>query len=296
MRSAGRMDNGQRVAAAIVGIFIFGILTDILVDESGGMELKLTHMLAVVGNNPDVPLRFREPLAPEFCKRDPSRDAATQPDRDAHAVYEWQPLRHSIEDELDISCRRLKESAQSIGELGTQVEERTAWALGLGLELAERDREVVRLQREAEELRLAYCRLAEAAQEINRMFGERTAWALQLQQEVEHRTAQVVGLQQQVEESNRELERRTAWALGLDEELADGIQRLEERTQWALRLDQELQQRTADALRFGEELARLGWAHAIDRRFHNVLQAAWNMVRWGRDKINRVLPDRRGPI
>jgi len=146
--------------------------------EMIGGRIKPTHMMAVVGNDPDIPAMFHEPLGPEFCVRpahEPARESEPVPQIQKDA-YEWHSWPHSPQDELEIACRRLREAEDRIlertavaKELTKELDERTAWAL--------------RLDKEIE---------------------ERTAWALRLDKELAEQTARA-------EELNRELE-RLAWA------------------------------------------------------------------------------------
>ena len=41
MRSEGSLDNEQKWAAAVVGLFLFGVITALLVDAYGGKQIKL---------------------------------------------------------------------------------------------------------------------------------------------------------------------------------------------------------------------------------------------------------------
>ena len=65
MRSEGGMDNGQRIAAAIVGLFLFGVITALLVDAYGGKEIKLQNRLVVIGRSSTIATSiFRDYLVP----------------------------------------------------------------------------------------------------------------------------------------------------------------------------------------------------------------------------------------
>jgi NADH-quinone oxidoreductase subunit J len=50
MRSEGSLDNPQRLASAVVSLFLFGVLTALLVDAYGGDEIELTDRLVVTGS------------------------------------------------------------------------------------------------------------------------------------------------------------------------------------------------------------------------------------------------------
>lgn len=166
-------------------------------------HIKPTHMLAVVGKNRDVPAVFLGALNPSFWVRstgssDGEQENArqteqhsranavvvrpSQPDALPQDAFDWHAWPHSSQSELEISCRRLQNSANRIKELTKDLEGQRAWALGLEKELE-----------------------------------GRTAWALGLQKELEERTARVLGLQNELEERtawalrlNKELE-QLAW-------------------------------------------------------------------------------------
>ena len=65
MRSEGSMDNSQRLAAAVVGVFLFGVLTALLVDAYGGKEIKLENKLVAIGRSGTIATSmFRNYLVP----------------------------------------------------------------------------------------------------------------------------------------------------------------------------------------------------------------------------------------
>jgi NADH-quinone oxidoreductase subunit J len=65
MRSTGSLDNTQRWASAVVGLFLFGVITALLVDAYGGKEIKLKGSLVVLGNSSTVASSmFRSYLVP----------------------------------------------------------------------------------------------------------------------------------------------------------------------------------------------------------------------------------------
>ncbi len=138
-------------------------------------RIKPTHMMAVVGNDPDTPALFHEPLCPEFCVR-PTHAPAREIELATKDAYEWHSWPHSPQDELEIACRRLREAEDRIEErtavakeLTKEVEERTAWALRLEKELEERTDWALRLDKELAEQ-------TARAQELNRRL-EQLAWA-----------------------------------------------------------------------------------------------------------------------
>ena len=65
MRSVGSMDNNQRIASAVVGLFLFGVITALLVDAYGGKEIKLENKLVAIGRSGTIATSmFRNYLVP----------------------------------------------------------------------------------------------------------------------------------------------------------------------------------------------------------------------------------------
>ena len=65
MRSVGSMDNNQRIASAVVGLFLFGVVTALLVDAYGGKEIKLENKLVAIGRSSHIATSmFRDYLVP----------------------------------------------------------------------------------------------------------------------------------------------------------------------------------------------------------------------------------------
>ena len=162
-------------------------------------RIKPAHMIAALCAQQPPGQPTRGNLPPELCVRATSGHipiaAPTVPS------YQWDASPATIEHELEIACRRLKElsghSAQlqsQLDEMDKQVEARTIWAHSLESEL----------------------------HQINARLDERTAWARGLDLEV-HRLG---GLVQKVSD---ELAERTRWALELNERL--------KQLSWAQRLD-----------------------------------------------------------
>jgi NADH-quinone oxidoreductase subunit J len=61
----GSLDNTQRIAAAVVSLFLFGVVTALLVDAYGGKEIKLRDKLVVLGNTNTIGSSiFRDYLVP----------------------------------------------------------------------------------------------------------------------------------------------------------------------------------------------------------------------------------------
>jgi NADH-quinone oxidoreductase subunit J len=54
MRSEGSLDNSQRWAAAVVSLFLFGVLAALLINAYGSKEITLDNKLVVVGNTDTV--------------------------------------------------------------------------------------------------------------------------------------------------------------------------------------------------------------------------------------------------
>jgi NADH-quinone oxidoreductase subunit J len=65
MRHAESLDNSQRFAAAVVSLFLFGVITALVVDAYGGKEIALKDNLVAVGSSANVGSSiFREYLVP----------------------------------------------------------------------------------------------------------------------------------------------------------------------------------------------------------------------------------------
>ena len=65
MRPEGTMDNNQRIAAGVVSLFLFGVITALLVDAYGGKEIKLKNDLVVIGRSSTIASSiFRDYLVP----------------------------------------------------------------------------------------------------------------------------------------------------------------------------------------------------------------------------------------
>ena len=219
-------------------------------------RLKPTHMLAAVGNSPATPMIVRAHMTPEFCVRHASAvDTWTSGAANgSQSAYEWHAWPHRLEYELETACRRLKESQDRVTYLVAHCEQ-------LDKELEERTIWALQLEKDQE---------------------ERTAWALRLEKERAERTAWALQLDQ-------ELAERTAWALHLDHEQHQLTHELEERTAWALLLDQELEHARAQIMQSTTDLERLAWARALDRRFHDFLNSAFQSLRSVRDRVRRLL-------
>ena len=214
-------------------------------------RIQPTHMLAVLGKAPGVPTVVHGSLTPEFCLRDPARVVVSA---GVPAGYDWGAWPHNPQNELEIACRRLKESQERIKEAIAAADERTAWAL-------ERDQQIEKARQ----------RCAELDQKLE----QRTAWALQRDQEIEEAARRIQQLDQ-------ELQERTEWALKLDRDCAA-------RTEWAVKLEQDLEKYTARVTQLERELRertawarqvdRLAWALPLDRRLHKLLDGVFRMAR-----------------
>ena len=65
MRPEGSMDNSQRWAAAIVSLFLFGVITALFVDAYHGKEIKLSDRLVLIGRSGNIASSiFRDYLVP----------------------------------------------------------------------------------------------------------------------------------------------------------------------------------------------------------------------------------------
>ena len=219
--------------------------------EIASGRIKPTHMLAVLGKDPGVPTVIHESLTPEFCLRDPARVVVSV---GVPPGYDWGAWPHNPQNELEIACRRLKESQERIKEAIATADERTAWAL-------DRDQDLDKARRRCEEL--------------DQTLKERTAWAFRRDQEIEEAAGRIEHLDQ-------ELIERTEWALKLDRERA-------ERTEWAVKLEQELEKCSARVTQLERELRertigvrkidRLAWALPIDRSLHKLLDSVFRIAR-----------------
>jgi NADH-quinone oxidoreductase subunit J len=65
MRPTGSLDNNQRIAAAIVGLFLFGVIAALMIDAYGDKEIGLKGRLVAIGNTHTIASSmFREYLVP----------------------------------------------------------------------------------------------------------------------------------------------------------------------------------------------------------------------------------------
>jgi NADH-quinone oxidoreductase subunit J len=65
MGTEGRLDNDQRFAAAAVSLFLFGVITALLVDAYGAKEIRLKGDLVPLGNAGTISTSiFRDYLVP----------------------------------------------------------------------------------------------------------------------------------------------------------------------------------------------------------------------------------------
>jgi SAM-dependent methyltransferase len=229
-------------------------------------RIKPTHLLAIVGNDPDIPLRCDDPLTPQFCKRDPSLVPGSV--AGPGPAYEWTAWPHGTQEELETACRRLREYDERMRKQTTQLEERTRWALEREQQVQERTEWALRLEQELAALTDQAIHFQQESEKLARLLEARTAWAQQLDRELE--------------ELNKQCESRSAWALRLDEEVRELNRKFEERTRWALRLDRELEEQTARLLAANRNLEQLAWARGIDQRFHNSLAKAHRAIQWVR--------------
>lgn len=65
MRSTESLDNSQRISAAVVSLFLFGVIAALLIDAYGDKEIKLKDNLVALGNSNNVGSAiFRDYLVP----------------------------------------------------------------------------------------------------------------------------------------------------------------------------------------------------------------------------------------
>jgi len=65
MRPEGSMDNNQRLAAAVVSLFLFGVITALFVDAYRGTKIKLSDDLVLIGSSGHIASSiFRDYLVP----------------------------------------------------------------------------------------------------------------------------------------------------------------------------------------------------------------------------------------
>ena len=162
-------------------------------------RLKPTHILAVLGKNPNVPTLWHPPLTPEFCVRH-TQQVIAEPDGLPNP-YEWHTWPHNPQTELEIACQRLDVAYRKLKEAEDQVDQRGEMVEKLMLEVEERTQWALRLKREIDD----WTGLDLHLQKLNEELEQRTAWALKLQEELDQLNAQ--------------FEERTAWALDLDRQL-----------------------------------------------------------------------------
>ena len=219
--------------------------------EFASGRLKPTHMLAVLGTQPDTML-FHAPLTPQFSLRS-APAIETQPN-DFKDPYEWGSWPHSPQKELEIACRRLEEAFQRLKDVEDRVTQRGEMVLELTAEFEQR---------------------TQWALELNREVEERTEWALALSQQVKELQA----LDGHLQQLDGLVEERTNWALALKTELEQVTSQCEERTNWALDLNRELEIHKALAEELTAAVDKLEWAKGLDRRFHAPLSTAVRAVR-----------------
>jgi len=65
MRGTSKLDNNQRVAAAVVSLFLFGVIAALMVDAYSDKEIKLDGKLVAIGNAHSIASSiFRDYLVP----------------------------------------------------------------------------------------------------------------------------------------------------------------------------------------------------------------------------------------
>jgi hypothetical protein len=218
-----------------------------------------THMLAVLGSDPNAAMMFHAPLTPAFCL--PKSSGVAGAARIPQEAYEWGAWPHPAQSELEIACGRLSEAEVRSTEQMARV-----------------------------------LQLDRALEEQTALTVERTAWALQLERDLEERTAWALQLNRELEEQTALTLQRTDWAQQLSRELEEQTALALERTGWALQLNREIEDRTAREAQFSEELERLSWARAADRRFHRPLSSGFRMAVYVRDRIRQFFARVRAPV
>jgi SAM-dependent methyltransferase len=164
-------------------------------------RISPTHMLAVVGNDQAIPLRFHAPLTPKFCLRDPSRVSIRMPAPAPSDAYEWGAWPHSDRSQLEFVCGKLQESEARVRGERAIAEDRTAWALGL-------DQEIVGLGQRIRELQEELNDRTEWVRQVQRELEECTKWSLQLDAEHQKQSSSILKLTGDND--------RLAWARPLD--------------------------------------------------------------------------------
>lgn len=162
-------------------------------------RLKPTHILAVLGKDPNVETLCHLPLTPAFCIRNPA-DVFVVPDPPANA-YDWQAWPHSAQSELEIACGKLTEAYQKLSAAESENEKRGEMITKLSDDVEERTNWALALNKEIEHWKA----IGEQLDRANRDLEERTRWALDLEAQLKDLTAQ--------------FEERTNWALELDRQL-----------------------------------------------------------------------------
>jgi NADH-quinone oxidoreductase subunit J len=65
MRATSSLDNSQRIASAVVALFLFGVITALMVDAYGDKEIALKGKLVAIGNTHTIASSmFRDYLVP----------------------------------------------------------------------------------------------------------------------------------------------------------------------------------------------------------------------------------------
>jgi SAM-dependent methyltransferase len=203
--------------------------------EFAAGRLKPTHILAVLGKNPNVPTLCHPPLTPEFCVRN-TQQVIAEPDGLPNP-YEWHTSPHNPQTELEIACQRLDVAYRKLKEAEDQVDQRGEMVEKLMLEVEERTQWALRLKREIDD----WTGLDLHLQKLNEELEQRTAWALKLQEELDQLNAQ--------------FEERTAWALELDRQLQTRTTQTQQLTKaldqlaWAGPLDRRFHKSLSSAIR-----------------------------------------------
>jgi SAM-dependent methyltransferase len=220
--------------------------------EIAAGSLRPTHLLAVAVNEQAGVSCASSSKAHSPRSASPGNSESLP---DPAPVYAWRTWPHTAQEELEIACGRLAESARLIRK-------QTEWALSLEKESLDRLDWGLGLERDFNAAQVWALRL-------DRELAERTAWALQLEKEVGEKTAWALRNLEEAGRLERELFERTEWALRLERELA-------EKVAWSQRLQEEVEEqrrRTRDI-----EIELRGYLRNPLRLVARILRALVNRV------------------
>jgi hypothetical protein len=182
-------------------------------EELAAGYLQPTHMLAVLGNQPEAGPIFGAFTPPRIVQVFAAEAGAER--EQMKSGYEWGSWPHSAENQLACVCRaaedaesRIKSLEQELDRARTRVQqleiefqERTAWALQLDRQL--NAARAIAIENEEELIQRAVW-----ARRLQAELTEKTAWALQLDAEFSERTDWALSLDREVAELRLQLSRR----------------------------------------------------------------------------------------